>query len=1139
MRRRFNNLQGQLAGAISATDTAINFSAALTYQAGTPLPTIAAPDYLAISLEPGTPNFEVVLITAYVSGGTAATLVRGAEGTTARVHGLDPNGSGARFSHIPTISDFINTGPIAARPAAGVANRYYFATDVGTAPGALYLDDGSAWQWVTGGGGPQVFNVKDPIYGAKGDGITDDTAAMVAAQAACVAAGGGIVYLPPGRYVVTTSGAAPFTMGNDVTFVGAGADASVIQVGSPTISAGGNALFRPFGTDTNNGGTHINRVAASDLAIDGTYFTNAMLMPYYCDHLRFRRVDFLNSGSLVGYNLNNNGARCFLSDGGKIPLPMPGSPQILSEGSGGSGAGATRYALIPNVQSKAGTSSQNLYADGFAGPYLATSSAANPSAGTPTVVGTVYANCPGAGFIRLVCSRDGGATWMCVEQTAGDTGLKNSADSLVWYDNGSNAYPQYIFDDTSTPGQLRNAPTLGPANPVLNPAVAGYSGAAGTFAGAALTDAGLSLIAHNIQGWYIFPTLVGGKGYNPLNSKDNSGTVINDNVDATHVTLSASSNVPSGVNSYTINLGITPYDATHNNDWYFEDCRFLNHYGQNEPCMTQCVRGITFDHCSWDTVNSNAFLAYYNTIGIKFINGCRINRVANGGGIALIYSCSDIEIDGVEIANTTGNPIALGTSGNNDAGRSRLGLRFMSNVSIRNSQLRSSDPANAQVRIGSVRHLVMDGNVLEGCSMQALQFTGGPDGNTTVLSGGGGGGLSAVVSFLQNAYDVVLDGERWANNNSYGTGNPTNATLPQTDTTGLGVQTVTAGFHLAMRSTANLPASGVLNVQTGALSGNNITSIPYSSVLDATHVVVGSSFTGSVTVNDGAVIGLQTNSFRLSQVPGLVTGMVISSTGGTPSNNFKQDYLVVTSVSPTGDITTLTPVLGAGRTSFRWANGGKLTSTGVGATALQFSQPGSYALRMRGCVAEDTHAAGTATLPAGTPPTQLVPIEFVGPGQFDDIDIDESNELLPQQTGYTGPAPAHAFELTGGATLGPRSRIVPKPTGVPTAAISSAAIAGSPASTSLSGRSNDLRGQLSWTPTAAPTGTGAFATLTFGTPFPSGLVPVYRISIASAAAAAAQVIYCSASSNTQLTLANQAAFGNGPITLTYEFLYYA
>ncbi len=46
-----------------------------------------------------------------------------------------------------------------------------------------------------------IFNVKD--YGAVGDGVTDDTAAIQAAVDAAAAAGGGQVYVPSGTYIVS------------------------------------------------------------------------------------------------------------------------------------------------------------------------------------------------------------------------------------------------------------------------------------------------------------------------------------------------------------------------------------------------------------------------------------------------------------------------------------------------------------------------------------------------------------------------------------------------------------------------------------------------------------------------------------------------------------------------------------------------------------------------------------------------------------------------------------------------------------------------------------------------------------------------------------------------------------------------
>lgn len=54
----------------------------------------------------------------------------------------------------------------------------------------------------TAASGPWI-NVKDAPYNAKGDGTTDDTAAIQAALDACNAAGGGKVIFPRGNYVFT------------------------------------------------------------------------------------------------------------------------------------------------------------------------------------------------------------------------------------------------------------------------------------------------------------------------------------------------------------------------------------------------------------------------------------------------------------------------------------------------------------------------------------------------------------------------------------------------------------------------------------------------------------------------------------------------------------------------------------------------------------------------------------------------------------------------------------------------------------------------------------------------------------------------------------------------------------------------
>lgn len=47
------------------------------------------------------------------------------------------------------------------------------------------------------------YNVKESIYGATGNGTTDDTAAIRLAIAAAVTAGGGTIYFPPGTYLLS------------------------------------------------------------------------------------------------------------------------------------------------------------------------------------------------------------------------------------------------------------------------------------------------------------------------------------------------------------------------------------------------------------------------------------------------------------------------------------------------------------------------------------------------------------------------------------------------------------------------------------------------------------------------------------------------------------------------------------------------------------------------------------------------------------------------------------------------------------------------------------------------------------------------------------------------------------------------
>lgn len=81
--------------------------------------------------------------------------------------------------------------------------------------GGIVFGDGSSISTANALAG--IINVK--AYGAKGNGVTDDTVAINAAIAAASTTNGGIVYLPVGTYPITNTLSSPGSM---VTIIGAG-----------------------------------------------------------------------------------------------------------------------------------------------------------------------------------------------------------------------------------------------------------------------------------------------------------------------------------------------------------------------------------------------------------------------------------------------------------------------------------------------------------------------------------------------------------------------------------------------------------------------------------------------------------------------------------------------------------------------------------------------------------------------------------------------------------------------------------------------------------------------------------------------------------------------------------------------------
>lgn len=87
-----------------------------------------------------------------------------------------------------------------------------------------------------------AINVTSAVYGAAGDGTTDDTAAIQAAIDAITAAGGGLIYLPPGTYKLTS--ALTLTEVRDIAILGAGRYSTIIrQVTANTPAVQCNGLW--------------------------------------------------------------------------------------------------------------------------------------------------------------------------------------------------------------------------------------------------------------------------------------------------------------------------------------------------------------------------------------------------------------------------------------------------------------------------------------------------------------------------------------------------------------------------------------------------------------------------------------------------------------------------------------------------------------------------------------------------------------------------------------------------------------------------------------------------------------------------------------------------------------------------------
>jgi len=199
-----NNASGTLATAISASDTGI----VLATGNGASFPALGAGDYFYATLESTGGTFEVIKVTA--RSGDSMTVVRAQEGSTANSFA-----AGSRLElrvtaqSVLDVVDQVTAAQVGVTPYGWIA-----ATDV---QGAFeeVVDDlaaatGSSLVGFQQTGGSAVLrtaqaklretvSVKD--FGAVGDGVTDDTAAI---QAAVDATPFGTLVFPTGTYRITS-----------------------------------------------------------------------------------------------------------------------------------------------------------------------------------------------------------------------------------------------------------------------------------------------------------------------------------------------------------------------------------------------------------------------------------------------------------------------------------------------------------------------------------------------------------------------------------------------------------------------------------------------------------------------------------------------------------------------------------------------------------------------------------------------------------------------------------------------------------------------------------------------------------------------------------------------------------------------
>lgn len=119
-RLRYNGLRSTLGGSLSSGATTITFLGALAHSGGTAVPTLSGGDYIPLAILDSTTGAleEIVHLTAYTSGATSGTILRGQASTTGVAHSV-----GDLVVNAPFVADIPALGTAATLdvPASGDA----------------------------------------------------------------------------------------------------------------------------------------------------------------------------------------------------------------------------------------------------------------------------------------------------------------------------------------------------------------------------------------------------------------------------------------------------------------------------------------------------------------------------------------------------------------------------------------------------------------------------------------------------------------------------------------------------------------------------------------------------------------------------------------------------------------------------------------------------------------------------------------------------------------------------------------------------------------------------------------------------------------------------------------------------------